>query len=72
MKVAREYGGLSIFIAATATTDVATPASLVRGSLIRPQGIIAVTRISMRIVGNPRAATPISVQIGAWSGMYCR
>lgn len=31
---------------------------------------IAVTRISIRIVGRPSASTPICVQIGARSGMW--
>ena len=31
--------------------------------------MIAVTRISMRMVGNPRDSTPTCVQIGAWLGM---
>jgi hypothetical protein len=33
---------------------------------------MAVTLISMRIIGSPSASTPSSVQIGARSGMYWR
>ncbi len=40
-----------------------------RCRLCKTHGTIAVTRISIRIVGSPSAATPTSVQIGAWLGM---
>lgn len=39
--------------------------SLLSESLLYSDGTMAVTRISIRIVGSPSAATPTCVQIGA-------